>query len=45
MGTSDEVAERKFSEPVMQKVNKMKEKTEYVRDVFQVPISESVIQG
>lgn len=45
MGTSDDVAERKFSEQIMLKGQKMKEKTDFVHQVFQVPISECVIQG
>jgi len=44
MGTSETVSERKFSEIVLQKVEKMREKTQLVHDVFNVPQSESVIQ-
>lgn len=44
MGTSTEVAERKFAEPILQKVAKMAEKTKFVHEVFNVPKSELVIQ-
>lgn len=36
---------RDFPVSVMEKVNKMKEKTDMVIDLFNLPVSETVIQG